>query len=175
MKWILIALYSMCVPLANWMIGNIGNCIPNGPCVIPVLPNMYAPSGVLIIGLALVLRDAVQLVAGWKWGLASIFVGTVFSYIFANHFLVTASVVSFALSELIDFFVYTPLAKKRLFLALVASGVIGAIVDSAAFLFLAFGSIDYIDGQIIGKLYAVIAASLIILIFRSALQQKESE
>lgn len=174
MKWILICLYAMCVPVANWMIGNVGNCIPNGPCVIPVLPNLYAPSGVLIIGLALVLRDAVQLVAGWKWGLASIVVGTFFSYIFANPFLVTASVVSFALSELIDFFVYTPLAKKRLFLALIASGAIGAIVDSATFLFLAFGSIDYIGGQIIGKLYAIIAASLVILIVRPAFQQKET-
>ena len=47
-----------CVPLANWLIGHIGTvCVPTGPCLVPVAPGIDAPSGVLMIVLALVLRD----------------------------------------------------------------------------------------------------------------------
>ena len=50
-----------CIPLANWMIGNVGtHCAPpHGPCLVPVAPwgpggqPLMAPSGVLMIGLAL--------------------------------------------------------------------------------------------------------------------------
>ena len=31
------AAFAATVPLANWLIGNVGTfCVPNGPCVIPV-------------------------------------------------------------------------------------------------------------------------------------------
>lgn len=170
MKWLLIIAYAACVPIANWMIGNVGTCITDGPCVIDVLPGYSAPSGVLIIGLALVLRDAIQMVFGWKWGLYAIVIGSIVSYIFASPFIVTASVVSFLLSELCDFAVYTPLAKKRLITALIASGVVGSIVDSASFLLIAFGSLNFIEGQIIGKIYAVIFATIIIKIIRKGLK-----
>ena len=50
-----------CIPAANWMIGHVGTvCVPNGPCLVPVAPGLMAPSGVLMIGLALVLHDLVQ-------------------------------------------------------------------------------------------------------------------
>ena len=56
-----------CIPLANWMIGHWGTvCVPQGPCLVPVFPwgpggkPLMAPSGVLMIGIALVLRDLVQ-------------------------------------------------------------------------------------------------------------------
>lgn len=49
-----------CIPLANWMIGHVGvACVPQGPCLVPVWPwgpgdkALMAPSGVLMIGLAL--------------------------------------------------------------------------------------------------------------------------
>ena len=59
-----------CIPIANWMIGNVGTtCIPNGPCLVPVAPRLMAPSGVLMIGLALVLRDLVQRRLGRSWSL----------------------------------------------------------------------------------------------------------
>ena len=54
-------LFLVTIPVANWMIGNVGTtCIPKGPCLIPVAPGLMAPSGVLLIGVALVLRDAVH-------------------------------------------------------------------------------------------------------------------
>ena len=173
MKWILLIAYAACVPLANWMIGNVGECIPDGPCLLQMGFGLSAPSGVLIIGAALMLRDAIQMVAGWRWGLIAIGIGAIVSYLLSSPFIVMASVASFVLSELADFAVYTPLAQKRLTLALIASGVVGAIIDSAAFLLIAFGSIDFIGGQVLGKLYAVAVASVIIPFFRAALKEGE--
>ena len=173
MKWILLIAYAACVPLANWMIGNVGECIPDGPCLLQMGFGLSAPSGVLIIGAALMLRDAIQMVAGWRWGLIAIGIGAIVSYLLSSPFIVMASVASFVLSELVDFAIYTPLAQKRLTLALIASGVVGAIIDSAAFLLIAFGSIDFIGGQVLGKLYAVAVASVIIPFFRAALKDKE--
>ena len=166
MKWFLIGAYAACIPLANWMIANIGSCVPNGPCVIDIAPGYSAPSGVLIIGISLVLRDAVQMVFGWKWGLGSILIGALVSYALAPPYIVIASVAAFVLSELIDFLVYTPLARRRLVAALILSGIVGAVVDSAIFLNIAFGSLNFVEGQIIGKIYGVIAASVAILIIR---------
>ena len=49
------------IPLANWMILHVGTvCVPQGPCLVPVAPGLLAPSGVLTVGAALVLRDVVQ-------------------------------------------------------------------------------------------------------------------
>jgi hypothetical protein len=53
--------FTACIPAANWLVGNVGTvCVPAGPCLIPVGPGLAAPSGVLVVGLALVLRDLVQ-------------------------------------------------------------------------------------------------------------------
>ena len=60
--------FALSIPLANWMIGNVGAvCPPDSPCLIPVAPGVMAPSGVLMIGLALVLRDLVQRRLGLRW------------------------------------------------------------------------------------------------------------
>jgi uncharacterized PurR-regulated membrane protein YhhQ (DUF165 family) len=59
--YVALALFTLTIPLANWMIGNVGTvCVPDGPCLVPVAPGIKAPSGVLMVGLALVLRDIVQ-------------------------------------------------------------------------------------------------------------------
>jgi queuosine precursor transporter len=167
MKWLLLAAYAACVPLANWMIGNVGTtCVPNGPCLIPVGFGLMAPSGVLVIGLALVLRDAVQITAGWKWGLGAIGVGAVVAWFVAPPAIVLASVAAFVISELADFAVYTPLARKRLTAALLASGIVGAAIDSAVFLTIAFGSVALMPGLLLGKMWAVMAGSFAIAFMR---------
>jgi uncharacterized PurR-regulated membrane protein YhhQ (DUF165 family) len=148
------AAYVATIPLANWLIGHVGTCIPDGPCVVPVGFGLTAPSGVLAIGVALVLRDMVHRRAGPWWTLACILVGSVLSLTVAPPALALASAVAFLLSELADFAVYAPLARRRLALAVLLSGIVGAAVDSALFLWLAFGSFDHLAGQIVGKLYA---------------------
>jgi len=155
------------IPIANWMIGHVGTqCIPDGPCLIPVAPTIMAPSGVLMIGVALVLRDMVQRRLGKSWSLAAIAVGTILSGAIAPPSLVLASAAAFLISELADFAVYTPLQRRRLVLAVFASGLVGATVDSIAFLYLAFASLEFLAGQIIGKVLMVIASLPIIALLR---------
>ena len=68
------------IPAANWMIGHVGTvCAPGGPCLIPVAPGIMAPSGVLMIGLALVLRDLVHRELGVKWAAGAIVAGAALS------------------------------------------------------------------------------------------------
>lgn len=157
-----------CVPAANWLIGNLGTvCIPQGPCLIPVAPfGITAPSGVLMIGLALVLRDLVQRRLGKAWVLAAILAGTALSGLVAPPALVMASAVAFLLSELADFAVYTPLQKRGLIRAVILSSLVGLCVDSVAFLYLAFGSLDYLAGQIIGKAWMVLLSIPVIRLLR---------
>ena len=147
------------IPMANWMIGNVGTfCVPEGPCLIPVAPGLTAPSAVLMVGLALVLRDLVQRRLGKAWAIVAIFAGALVSYFVAPPAIVIASVTAFLLSELADFVVYTPLQERRLITAVVASSSVGLIIDSMVFLYLAFGSLDYLGGQIVGKAWMVLLA-----------------
>jgi len=151
--------FGLCIPLANWMIGHVGTvCVPEGPCLIPVAPGVMAPSGVLMIGLALVLRDLVQRRLGLRWVSAAILAGAALSGLVAPPALVLASAVAFLLSEFADLAVYTPLQERRLMLAVLASSVVGLVVDSIVFLWLAFGSLDFLLGQVIGKGWMVLAA-----------------
>ena len=155
------------IPLANWMVQHIGTvCVPDGPCLVPVAPGLLAPSGVLTVGAALVLRDVVQRCLGLSWGLAAIAAGTLLSSLIALPALVLASGTAFALSELADCGVYTPLQRRRLTLAVVASSVVGLVVDSVVFLFLAFGSLDFLAGQVVGKLWAVLVAVPLVRLLR---------
>lgn len=151
--------FALCIPLANWMIGNAGTvCVPQGPCLIPVAPGVMAPSGVLMIGLALVLRDLVQRRLGLGWAFAAIVLGTALSALLAPPALVMASAAAFLFSEVADLAVYTPLQRRGLVLAVAASGLVGLAVDSLVFLWLAFGSLDFLAGQVIGKAWMVLAA-----------------
>src|SRR6478735_4336179 len=129
--YIFLVLFCLTIPAANWLIGHVGTvCVPNGPCLVPVAPGIMAPSGVLMIGLALVLRDLVQRRLG------------------------------------ADFAVYTPLARRRLVVAVIASSVVGLVVDSIVFLWLAFGSLEFLVGQIIGKLWMVLLAIPFVMYMR---------
>ena len=151
--------FGLCIPAANWLIGNVGTvCPPNSPCLIPVAPGVMAPSGVVTIGLAFVLRDLVQRRIGVKWAAVAVVLGAGLSAFFAPPALVVASGAAFLFSETADLAVYTPLQRRRLLLAVFASSVVGLIVDSILFLYLAFGSIEFLTGQVIGKSWMVLLA-----------------
>jgi uncharacterized PurR-regulated membrane protein YhhQ (DUF165 family) len=155
--------FALCMPVANWLIGNVGTvCVPDGPCLIPVGFGLMAPSGVLMIGLALVLRDQVHETLGAKWALAAIAVGAALSFATSPAQLAVASTVAFVLAELADFAVYTPLRQKGRALAVAASGVAGAVIDSMLFVWLAFGSLEFSGGTILGKLYASAAVAALL-------------
>jgi uncharacterized PurR-regulated membrane protein YhhQ (DUF165 family) len=154
---VFLVLFALTIPAANWLIGNAGTkCIPNGPCLIPVAPGLMAPSGVTMIGIALVLRDLVQRRLGIGVVSAAIIVGAALSAVFAPPALVIASTLAFLLSEIADLSVYTPLARRGLVVAVVASSMVGLVVDSIVFLWLAFGSLEFLAGQVVGKAWMVL-------------------
>src|SRR4029078_3216400 len=99
----------------TWLMVRLGTvCVPNGPCLVPVAPGVMAPSGGLMIGLALVLRDLVQRRLGVEFGSGASIVGAAISTGLAPPSLVVASAAAFLLSEFADFAVYTPRARRRL-------------------------------------------------------------
>jgi len=133
----LIAAFAATVPLAHWMTGNIGTaCVTDGPCLLPVGFGLGAPSGALAIG-------------------------GILSAMFAAPALIFASVLAFVLAELADLASYAPLRKHSLMLAVFLSGVAGSIIDSAVFLWFAFGSLEFILSQVVGKAWM----SLLVLAF----------
>jgi uncharacterized PurR-regulated membrane protein YhhQ (DUF165 family) len=117
-----------------------------------------APSGVVMIGLALVLRDLVQRRLGVGFAALGILVGAAISAFFAPPALVIASAVAFLFSEIADLAVFTPLQKRGLVLAVLISSIVGLVIDSLLFLWLAFGSFEFLNGQIIGKAWMVLFA-----------------
>jgi queuosine precursor transporter len=156
---VFLVVFGLTIPAANWLIGNVGMvCVPGRPCLIPVAPAILAPSGVLMIGIALVLRDLVQRRLGIGVSALAVLAGAALSALLAPPSLVLASAVAFLLSEFADLAVYTPLARRRLVAAVVASSLVGLVVDSMVFLWLAFGSLEFLPGQIIGKAWMVLAS-----------------
>ena len=81
---------------------------------------------------------------------------------------------AFAISELADFAVYTPLQKRGLIRAVFASSIVGLALDSIIFLYLAFGSLAFIEGQIIGKLIMVVLAIPVIRYYRDNFPNPET-
>lgn len=170
MRYVYLMLFLLTIPLANWLIGNVGvKCIPNGPCLVPVGFGLLAPSGVLVIGAALVLRDVVHSQLGVRCAWGAIVVGALLSVGVAPTQIALASAAAFLLSEAADLFVYAPLRERRLLMAVLLSGLAGAVVDSAAFLWFAFGSLDFLAGQVVGKIWATIAAAGFLIAFRTRL------
>jgi uncharacterized PurR-regulated membrane protein YhhQ (DUF165 family) len=155
---IFLVLFAFTIPAANWLIGNVGTaCVaPQGPCLVPVAPGIMAPSGVTMVGVALVLRDLLQRRLGTAVSAVAIVLGAALSALVAPPALVLASAVAFLLSELADLAVYTPLARRRLVAAVIASGGAGLVIDSIVFLWLAFGSLEFLPGQVIGKAWMVV-------------------
>jgi len=135
--------------------------------LVPVGLGLMAPAGVYFAGLAFTLRDGVQETLGRRWTVAAILVGAAISSAMSPQ-LAIASGLAFLLSEAADFAVYTPLRKRSWLAAVVASNTIGLLIDSALFLWLAFGSLDFLAGQVVGKLWMTALAVALILIWRRA-------
>ena len=157
--------YIATIFLANLSIQYLGWCVPDGPCVIPVGPGLWAPSGVLWAGLAFTLRDLVQEGLGRVWTMLAIAIGAALSALVSPQFGL-ASGVAFLLSELADFAVYTPLRERNWLAAVGLSNSVGLVADSILFLTLAFGSLDFLAGQIVGKLWMTLVAVALLWTWR---------
>lgn len=165
------AAYIGTIVAANYAIGHWGTpTFPGGPHTIPVGFGYTAPSGVLFVSLALLTRNVVQ----WAMGrpqkprkidvaamLALIAVGAGVSFGIAAPQVAVASSLAFASSELLDFALFTWVAP-RWGRAVLAGGLAGAVADSLVFLYVAFGSLAFWQGQVLGKSYGIILAALVI-------------
>ncbi|MER6748363.1 VUT family protein [Streptomyces fungicidicus] len=150
--------YIATIPAANLAVTHFG--------AVPVGFGYVAPAGVYLVGLALVLRDLAREAVGRGAVLAAIAIGTVLSYLLADPSLATASAVAFAVAETMDFVVYEPLRKRGLLVAILASNAVGLLADSLLFLHLAFGSFNYLPGQILGKAWMTFAAVAVLALLR---------
>lgn len=127
----------------------------------PVGFGLMAPAGVYVAGLAFTFRDAVHERFGWRGAAVAVVAGSALS-VAISPALAVASGTAFLFSEMADLAVYEPLRSRGLLLAVAASNVVGLLVDSALFLWLAFGSFDFMAGQVVGKLWATAAALVFI-------------
>jgi uncharacterized PurR-regulated membrane protein YhhQ (DUF165 family) len=152
---------------ANFAVAHIGHQeAPGAPHTLPVGFGLDAPSGVYIVGVTLVLRDVLQRRAGKGVTFALILAGAALSALFSPA-LAIASGVTFLASELVDFALYSALQERSERLAILLSNAVSVVVDSALFLWLAFGSLHFVEGQVVGKVYATIAAFLVLEALRA--------
>lgn len=142
---------------ANWALSTFG--------IVSIGFGLAAPAGVYFAGLAFTCRDYIHEQLGRRFVITAILVGAGLSWFLEPAFAV-ASGAAFLLSETADYAVYAPLRRRGWIRAVAASNLVGLAVDSALFLWLAFGSLDFIEGQLVGKAYMTLAAIVAITAVR---------
>lgn len=157
MRYLPLLGYVATIWLANWAIQTFG--------LVPVGLGLLAPAGVYFAGLAFTLRDLTQEALGRWWTVAAILVGAALSALVSPQF-AFASGVAFLVSELADMAVYTPLRRRHWLGAVALSNTVGLVIDSMLFLWLAFGSLDFLPGQVVGKASMTIGAVAVLWIWR---------
>lgn len=159
---------------ANWAIGHW----PDG---VTVAPGLTAPAGVYLAGLAFTLRDIVHRTLGRRSAAVAILGGCALAYLVAGNVTVpggyvsiaVASALAFLISEFVDLTVYEPIRKRGWLPAVLASNAAGIVVDSALFLWLAFGSLAFFWGQVVGKAWITLA-TITVLLAVQALRNREA-
>jgi uncharacterized PurR-regulated membrane protein YhhQ (DUF165 family) len=136
--------YTLAIVAANWLTTRYG--------LVPVGFGLITTAGTYAAGAALLLRDVVQDAAGWRWVILGIGLGAALTAV-TSPSLAVASTTAFLLAELLDMAVYTPLRARGWARAALASGLVGAVVDTYAFLALAGFPItsQTVGGQLVGK------------------------
>jgi len=155
--------YIATIFLANWAITTFG--------LVPVGFGLLAPAGVYFAGLAFTFRDLTQESLGRRWTYAAILIGAALSGLLSGP-LALASGVAFLVSETADLLVYTPLRRRHWLGAVATSNVVGLWIDSALFLLLAFGSLDFLIGQVVGKLETTILAVIVLWGWRAVSKRR---
>jgi uncharacterized PurR-regulated membrane protein YhhQ (DUF165 family) len=153
-----------CILAANVVTTHLG--------MVPVGFGLIATAGTYFAGATFILRDALQDVAGKRWTIAVIAAGAALSFAVSEPFIALASAVAFGLSELADLAVYTPLRKRGYIRAALASNIVGALIDTVVFLWIAgFPIMQALPGQMVGKLLVTAAAVALVIIIRTNRQR----
>jgi|SRR5215213_7334870 len=163
MVWVV--LYVATIFAANWAIAAFG--------VVPVGFGLMAPAGAYFAGLAFTFRDLTQEKLGRRAMVVAILLGAALSALVSSQFAL-ASGGAFPFSELADFGVCTPLRKRFWFWAMIPSDLVDTVLDSVIFLALAFGSLEFLLGQVVGKTWVTLLAVPFFWTFRSRLIGREA-
>lgn len=131
---------------------------------VPAGFGLTVTAGTYTAGIALAVRDTLHDLAGARIVLLALVVAANVSALTADPRIVVASTVAAVGSELADFAVYTPLRRRNRPLAIAASGLVGALVDSVGFLALAGFPLTApaVAGQLLVKAVWVTAAYLLL-------------
>ena len=153
-----------------WIFAYIGTILAANLAIehfgaVPVGFGLMAPAGVYFAGLAFTFRDLVHDRYGARGALVAIAAGALLS-VWINPAFALASGVAFAASELADLAVYAPIRERSWLGAVFLSNTVGAAIDSALFLWLAFGSLAFLPGQLLAKFYMTILAVILLALWR---------
>lgn len=144
MKHALIAAFLGCILAANYVTTEYGMVTMLGVAM---------TAGTFFAGATFVLRDSLQDTYGKRWTLTLTVAGAALSFAISAPFIALASGVAFLVAEVSDLAVYTPLRKRGYIRAAVASNVVGSLVDTVLFLWIAgFPVWVALPGQMFGKL-----------------------
>lgn len=152
--------------------------VSHWPAGAPVGFGLTAPAAVYFVGLAFTLRDVVHRTLGRAAVVAAILGGSLVSLVTGGNAqlggvlgVAAASAIAFLGSELCDLFVYEGIRRRGWLPAVAASNVVGLVVDSLVFLWLAFGSLAFFWGQVVGKFWMTLAAIAVLGIWRWRLEE----
>lgn len=145
--------YVATIVAANWMTGHFG---------LVHVAGLAVTAGTFAAGLSFVARDALQDAAGRRWVLAAILAGAALSAGLSPVQLAVASGVTFLVSESGDMAVYTPLKDRSRLAGWLASNVVGSLIDSALFLWLAGFPMSGFAGQSLVKVTVGVGTPLLV-------------
>lgn len=155
MHWLI--LYALTILAANWAIQQWG--------MVSVGFGLLAPAGVYFAGLAFTFRDLLQERLGRGWAVVAVLLGAALSWLVSPSF-AAASGAAFLVSELADMLVYSPLRERHWLRAVALSNTVGLVIDSALFLWLALGSLEFLPGQVVAKTYMTLLAVALLWLVR---------
>jgi queuosine precursor transporter len=152
--------YAAAIVAANRLTSRYG--------LVPVGFGLTATAGTYSAGCALMLRNQVQDLLGRTFAAAAVLAGAAMSALFSPT-LALASGTAFATSELIDTALYTPLRRIGWARAVLAASLLGAILDTLVFLYIARipATGHSIAGQLIAKAWAAWVPVVFVAFYKS--------
>jgi uncharacterized PurR-regulated membrane protein YhhQ (DUF165 family) len=130
LRWTLV--YVLLIPFVNWTFAHVPTLpMPDG--------GFWAPAA-FFTGLVLVFRDFAQREVG-HWIFIPLIIGVAISFVMAPPAIALASALAFAISETVDWAIYTA-SKRTLSQRVMISSLVAAPLDTAAFWYMASFAVE---------------------------------